>query len=229
MNINFTKTVTLSFSKRSSVSLFNYSFNGFSLQRVSEYKYLGLIFTSNMSWTRHIEYTRNKALKKLGYLNRTLREAPRDTKLLTYKTLIRPILEYGCTIWNPYTVSDINTIESVQRKAIRFIYRRFDWNFSPSSHLAALDLQPLSVRRDHECLKLLHILVNTPRYSLKQNYLSPAKLTSTRNSHILNIATFHPRTNLFKYSFFPRTIEIWNTIPGEIRSLPLEKFLQNLN
>lgn len=225
MNINFTKTVALSFCKRSSVSLFDYSFNGYSLSRVSEYKYLGLIFTPNMSWSKHIEYTCNKALKKLGYLNRTLKDAPRETKLLTYKSLIRPILEYACPVWNPHKKSDISTLESVQKKAIRFIFRRYDWNFSPSSQLATLGLQTLSERRDLECLKLLHILVNTPRYALTNEYLSPDKLKPTRNSHKLNLTPFHPRTNLFKFSFFPHTIEIWNALPGSTRSLPLEDFL----
>lgn len=39
MNINVVKTVTLAFCKRTSVSLFDYSFNGSSLKRVCGYNY----------------------------------------------------------------------------------------------------------------------------------------------------------------------------------------------
>ena len=32
-----------------------------------------------------------------------------------YKTSVRPILEYGCQVWNPYLVKHIKSIESIQR------------------------------------------------------------------------------------------------------------------
>lgn len=75
----------------------------------------------------------------------------------------------------------------------------------------------------------MHILSNTPRYLLDNDYLSPDKLKFTRNSHKLNLVTFQPHTNLFKYSFFPLTIGKWNLLPGELRALPLEKISCNLN
>ena len=34
-----------------------------------------------------------------------------------YKTLVCPILEYCCQVWNPYLVKHINSIESIQRQA----------------------------------------------------------------------------------------------------------------
>lgn len=72
MNINYKKTVFLSFTNKLVLSDFNYSFNGLSLLRVYQYKYLGVLFTPNLSWSLHIDYITSKALKKLGYLRRTL-------------------------------------------------------------------------------------------------------------------------------------------------------------
>lgn len=115
MNINFTKSVAVSFSMRSSVSFFTYSFNESFLQRVSEYKYLGVVFTPTLSWSKHIEYTCSRALKKLGYLNHTLHERPLETKLLTYKTLIPPILECACTTWNYFKTSEITCLIQFKR------------------------------------------------------------------------------------------------------------------
>ena len=45
----------------------------------------------------------------------------RDPGLLAraFCTFVRPILEYGCTIWNPLFKRDIGTIESVQRQFIK--------------------------------------------------------------------------------------------------------------
>lgn len=68
---------------------------------------------NNMSWSKHIDLTCSKALKKLSYLRHTLRIALRETELLKYKTLISPIIQYGSIIWNPYKQSDIKKLESL--------------------------------------------------------------------------------------------------------------------
>ena len=36
---------------------------------------------------------------------------------MVQKSLVWPSLEYACTVWNPHTVSDKSTVESVQRRA----------------------------------------------------------------------------------------------------------------
>ena len=36
-------------------------------------------------------------------------------KSLIYKALVRPCLEYGCTVWFPHTTKNIILLESVQR------------------------------------------------------------------------------------------------------------------
>lgn len=134
MNINFKKL------SHDSSLYFNYSCKSTSLQHVSEYKYLGLLFASKLSWSEHIEIKCNQALRKLGYLCRTLCVAPTKTKLITYKTFVRPVLEYAATTLNPNKVCDIDGTESVQKKAVRFIYCHYDRTFSPSSHWAVLGL-----------------------------------------------------------------------------------------
>lgn len=119
---------------------------------MSQYKYLGLVFAKNLSRSYHIELMCNRVLRWLGYLQHTLCSAPSNTRLLTYKTLVRPILEYSSVRWNPHKISDIKKTESVQKTAIRFIYRRNDRHFSPSSHLHSLQLTSLCSRRHGESL-----------------------------------------------------------------------------
>jgi hypothetical protein len=38
-----------------------------------------------------------------------------------YFTLARPLVEYASTIWDPYTQTDINKVEAVQRRAARYV------------------------------------------------------------------------------------------------------------
>ena len=38
-----------------------------------------------------------------------------------YQTLVRTLVEYASTVWNPYTKTEINKIEAVQRRAARYV------------------------------------------------------------------------------------------------------------
>ena len=41
-------------------------------------------------------------------------------KETAYKTLVRPILEYACSVWDPQSKKNIGILENVQHKAARF-------------------------------------------------------------------------------------------------------------
>ena len=41
-----------------------------------------------------------------------------------YKALVRPVLEYICTVRDPYINDEVNIIEAVQRRAARFLKNR---------------------------------------------------------------------------------------------------------
>ena len=64
-------------------------------------KYLGVTLTEDLSWDKHIQNTRGKANRTVGSLHRNLRDCTSPVKNLTYKTMVRPILEYSSTIWDP--------------------------------------------------------------------------------------------------------------------------------
>ena len=72
------------------------------LENVQSVKYLGITITENMDWGQHISDISSIATKTLGFLRRNLAFAPRGTKEVAYKTLVRPQLEYAAPIRSPY-------------------------------------------------------------------------------------------------------------------------------
>ena len=69
---------------------------------------------------RHIEMATKGADQTISFLHRNLSPRPKDIKEASYKTFIRPQLEYAALVWDPSTITDINKVETVQRCAARF-------------------------------------------------------------------------------------------------------------
>ena len=77
-------------------------------------------------WDRVVALPRHKfvtgaTLLQLGFLRRNLRGCPQDMKTQAYTTLVRPVLEYASTVWDPYTLQQIYALERIQRQAARFV------------------------------------------------------------------------------------------------------------
>ena len=124
--------------------LFDYSLHNQTLENVQSAKYLGITITDNrigvsMSqkslpkqlrhlvsfagiWLLHLGVQRKLHTKLWFGLNYF---APRSTKEVAYKTLVRPKLEYAAPIWSPHSKLQINQIEKVQRTAAHWTCRRW--------------------------------------------------------------------------------------------------------
>ena len=96
---------------------FEYTLHQQRLEQVQSAKYLGITISDDLDWGQHISEISSKATKTLGFLRRNLAFAPRHTKEVAYKTLVRPKLEYAAPIWHPYHETQIGQVEKVQRTA----------------------------------------------------------------------------------------------------------------
>nr|KAG5695054.1 hypothetical protein BaRGS_032547 [Batillaria attramentaria] len=102
-----------------------YSLNDTILQNVRSNPYLGILFSNDMKWSNHICNMTKKANSTLGFLRRNLRHCPTPCKKNAYLALVRPLLEYGAIIWDPYLKQDADKMERIQRNAVRFISRDY--------------------------------------------------------------------------------------------------------
>ena len=136
--------------------LFDYSLHNQTLENVQSAKYLGITITDNMDWGQHVSEISSKATKTLGFLRKNLVFAPRSTKEVAYKILVRPKLEYAAPIWSPHSKLKINQIEKVQRTAARWTCRIWRNTSSVGEMLDELEWPSLEARRDQSSLLLFH-------------------------------------------------------------------------
>ena len=62
-----------------------------------------------------------KANSSTAFLRRNLLVPQANIKANAYKILVRPQVEYGSVVWNPFTQANIDKIERVQRRAARCV------------------------------------------------------------------------------------------------------------
>ena len=121
MKFNVDKCHTMRITLRRYIIDTKYHLGESTLSMVTEYHYLGLTLTNNLSWQCHIKGIINSANRMLGLIRRNLRSSSRKLRQQAYFTLVRPHLEYCCKVWNPFTTKDIMRVENIQRRAARFV------------------------------------------------------------------------------------------------------------
>lgn len=165
----------------------------------------------------------------LGLLKRTLGPCKPQVKEVAYKALVRPKLEYGAAAWNPYSNIHVDKLQKVQRSAARFVANDHRRTSSVTTMLQALDWQDLETRRLHSQLIMFYKITNNlVKINIPPVFHPPT--VRTRRSNQLKFIQPHSRINTYLYSFYPRSIRVWNLLPITIIRAPdLADFKASLN
>ena len=75
-----------------------------------------------------------------AFLYKNLCQYPSGVKCNCYKSIVRRIVEYVSSVWDPHTTTTIVQIEVVQRRAAWFCLNNFSRHSSVSNMLATLNL-----------------------------------------------------------------------------------------
>lgn len=93
------------------------------LERVINYKLLGVQLSEDLKWNNHVQYIYKKACKKLYFLHILRRAGVEQGKILqVYLTTIRPVLEYAVPIWQAIPDYLIKRLKSIQKRALQIIF-----------------------------------------------------------------------------------------------------------
>lgn len=214
MNLNADKSVFMKITNKKNSLSFPYNLLGQPLNEVTEYKYLGLTITNTLGWNKHISDICASSFRKLSLLRHKLKHAPASVRMLAYTSIVRPKLEYACIIWDPYTKTNIHALEMIQHKAVRFVYSKYRSSDSPTQLMRDHNIPTLELRRKIQRLKFLYLLKNNKLSMRPEQYTQPLTARRTRHRHADSLTPFNARTNIFKFSFFPRTVTEWNQLPA---------------
>jgi len=200
-------------------NVFPYKINNNYLPIVeSSVRDLGIQMCKNLSKSEHIQSIRSKANSKSGLILRSFKTRNQGFLKKLFCTFVRPIVEYATPAWNPYLISDIINVESVQRSFTRRIPSISTLNYP--DRLQILDIKSLEERRlKADLVELFKIISN--KSGLKfEDFLAYNNNFGTRSEHFLQINIKFSKTNLGKHSFFNKSVFVWNSLPDIIVNSP---------
>ena len=205
MEFNIEKCKILTVTNKKKAINYDYKIDNVELETVQQEKYLGIIINNKLSWLPHAKLISNRANFKRQLLQRNLRSCKKEIKLQCYKTYVRPILEYSSPVWDTNNQKVIKTIESVQRKAVRFIMNDYNRDSSVTNMMNKMDLDYMETTRKVKKLKLLHSI-------LSQKTFLPNGVTPSRARDKFKLKPIHARVQSFAASFIPSATSEWNKL-----------------
>ncbi len=208
LKVNVDKTKIVIFSKRKTKLQPVFTYQGNAIEILSEFKYLGVVFSSTGKFTSHQKHACEQATRAMYSVIRKGRclHLPIDVMFNLFDTLITPILLYSCEVWGP------NIVELIERVHLKFCKHILRLKTSTPSYMVYGETGrfPLSVSVKirmlsywgklvtEQCSKLASVVYNVFIDGYRNNSLYSPWISSIEE--LLNDTGF---SNVFRTHEFP--------------------------
>ena len=221
LNVDKCKTV---FYGRNINTNYDYCLHCNTLGKEDYIKDLGVIFDTDLSFSRHCREKMNKAYSMLGIIKRNFMYLSETAFVTLYKTMVRSHLEYAHSVWNPHREGLIKDLEKVQMRATKLIKNIKYLTYT--DRLKHLNLPTLKYRRIRgDMIEVYKILTN--RYHKDVNLHFERNLDQRTRGHSQKLVTIRCHYDLRKFSFGVRVINIWNSLPEKVVSADTVQTFKN--
>ena len=129
-------------------------------------------------------------------------------------TLVRPKLQYACSAWDPHYQKDKKGRKG-RAESSPLCHWKLRSLTSVTEMLQDLQWDTLETMRRHARLSTIYKMCHGLIDGDWGDYLITSKERRTRGSHDFKFIVPKGHKDIFRFSFFPRTITEWNKLPEE--------------
>ena len=213
VDFNTGKTQLISFDQSNNNGSIDVKMGGSTLEEISSFKIMGLTCSSKLVWGSYIISIAKTASQKIGALIHSMKFLSPEVALYLCKSTICPCMEYYCHVWAGTPSCYLDLLDKLQKGICRIV--------GPS---LAASLETLAHRRNVANLSLFYRYY-FGRFSSELAQLVPLSFSQGRSTcysdRLHDFSATIPRCykDVYVNSFFPRTTELWNSLPIECFSL----------
>ncbi len=179
-------------------------------------KDIGVLVDDQLSFSKHIQQQINKANGIMGLIRRTYTYLDEKSFKYLFLALVRPHVEYAAAVWCPHKISDIESLENVQRRATKQIPSLKELEYP--ERLRKLKLPTLKYRRLRgDMIEVYKILSEKYDTEVTPGLLVRDDNTRTRG-HSKKLKKRYSRLDIRKFTFSNRVVDPWNNLPEKVVS-----------
>ena len=119
--LNLKKTNYMIFSGQRNDCILNLTIKNTPINRVAEARFLGVIVDEKLSWSKHIKALKSKMCRYIGIMYRIKSSIPLQVRLQIYHSFVQSHLNFCSLVWGFSCKSNIESLFSQQKKAMRSI------------------------------------------------------------------------------------------------------------
>ena len=191
----------------------HYTLAGLNIEQTIEERDLGVVIDEDLKFRRQAAIAISKSNRVLGTIRRSFATLDKLIFPILYKTLVRPLLEYGNAIWGPHNKEDQRMVERVKRRATKLIEELRPLPYA--ERLKVLNLPSLQYRRRRGDVILVYQMLQG-RLNIHREVFFQERTLRTTRGHTHKLAKPHAQTRARRNHWSIRVINDWNSLPEDI-------------
>jgi len=226
MSLHPDKCVVLHFGRKN--PNYDYTIDNILIKSECVARDLGVLVSDDCKPSMHVQKVAKKAHVVLSQVRRAIKLRNSKTLLPIYKSFIRPLLESSVQAWNPAKRADVDTLEKVQKRAVRLMSDQSSRSYE--DRLSNLQLQSLEDRRHRgdmiETFKIIHGHNDVAAEGLF-SFVRDRHNKDTRSFAENRLVPEKSSLDIRKSFFACRVVEGWNRLPLEVKNAPSTNAFKN--
>ena len=187
------------------------SINNTDLEIVNQYKYLGIILDSHLSYAKHLNNVVRMVSHKINLLGRVRQYLNYNASILVYKTMILPYFDYGDILFMNTNQALLSKLQKLQNRALKICLQPNAFVTLEYLHRET-KVALLYKRREAHLLNYMYKKRDVPAL------LDTKPIhTRARDGPLFKVAK--PNCEKFKQSVLYNGAVSWNTLPPVTRNI----------
>ena len=230
--LNVNKTQYILFSPAQSPFEPIITINGVPLERVAEYKYLGVIIDENLKFKSHINKIKTKLSQLCGITFKLTKFLTLDAAKTFYFSMVQSVLSYNIVFWGASSKSLLDALQRKQNIIVRNLFRHhFMDGLCTSKLFKAIKVLKISDFHLYSVGLTLFKTIHLNKFPLIYNAIVNQQWThsyNTRRVEPFRLPT--TRVDPDKNCFLFQALNLFNSLPRDIREIDkINAFKRKLN
>ena len=200
-------------------SKFIYNMNGLPLEEIQQERDIGVVISNDLKPSRQCAEAARRASVVLGQVSRAFMYRDRITFLKLYTQFIRCHLEFAIPAWSPWTATDIEILEKVQRRAVNLISGLKGVSYEEKlKELGILSLEKRRKRFDLiQTYKILSGIDQVDSSIWFRTVGANAQRLTRTTAYCKKLIPNRSKTEMRHNFFSNRVVNTWNRLPTEVK------------